>query len=241
MSNGAGQKEPILALIHVRWTELKKDRTEPLARILLAVAMLLGALAVLKVVGFFVASSKARAIAATPDPNGTGGHDLSEQMARAKTSAEQLKKKNLFILPAAKQHPIKEVLGILGDEALINDKWYKVGDRVGDAEILAIEPTRIRVAWDGQEKEFAPIGSGSGPGGPPGPRPVPSMRPGPTPDAQVVVAEPRRGSPGPRREGAPFLSAEERQKLRQRWENASAEERQRFREEMRQRSERRNR
>ncbi len=220
---------------------MKQGRTEPLTRILLGVAMLLGTVAVLKVAGFFVVSSKARAVAFTADPNGTGGNGRSEQMAWAQTSAEQLKKKNLFIPPAAKQHPIKEVLGILGDEALINDKWYKVGDRVGDAKILAIEPTRIRVAWDGQEKEFAPIGSGGSAGGPPGPRPAPSTRPGPAPDARPVAAEPRRGPSGSRREGASSLSDEERQKLRQRWENASPEERQRFREEMRQRFERRNR
>ncbi len=31
---------------------------------------------------------------------------------------------------------------------------------LGDAKIVAIEPTKVRVAWDGQEKEFSPIGAG---------------------------------------------------------------------------------
>jgi hypothetical protein len=215
---------------------LDKHGTEPLVRILLTVAVLLGVLTLGKVAGFFVGSSKAKAITAKADPNETGRNSLSEQMTQAKTSAEQLKKKNLFLLPAARQHPVKEVLGILGSEALINDKWYRVGDSVGEAKIVAIEPTKVRVAWDGQEKDFAPIGSG-GSGEPPAPRTARGAEPG----TQAVAVGSRRGPPGPGREGPPSLSAGERENMRQRWENMSAEERQRFREEMRQRFGRRER
>jgi len=31
-------------------------------------------------------------------------------------------------------------MGIFGDEALINGKWYKAGDKVADAKILAVNP-----------------------------------------------------------------------------------------------------
>ena len=73
------------------------------------------------------------------------------------------------------------MIGILGREALIGDKWYKVGDSVGDAKIVAIEPTKVKVVWDGQEKEFSPIGSSGGgdrrggPGGPSGALPGPGV------------------------------------------------------------------
>lgn len=219
---------------------MDKRRIEPLAKILFAVAMLLGALTVLKIAGFFVASSKAKAVTIQADPNEAGPGGLQDQIAQAKTSAEQLKKNNLFILPAARQHPVNEVLGILGSEALIDDKWYKVGDSVGEARIVAIEPTKVRIAWDGQEKEFMPIGSG-GSGGPPGPRMPASVRPGPAPGAEVVVAGARRGPPRSEREGPPFVSTDEREKLRQRWENMSAEEKQQFRNEMREKFGRRER
>jgi hypothetical protein len=132
-------------------------RAEPLARILLAVAALLGALMVLKAAGFVVTSSQVTGAAVRPGGGGGDANDLKESLTQAKTSAEQLKKKNLFVTPAPKQNPVGEVVGILGDEALINDKWYKVGDSVGDAKIVAIEPTKVKVVWDGQEKEFSPM------------------------------------------------------------------------------------
>jgi len=40
---------------------------------------------------------------------------------------------------------------------LINGKWYKVGDKIGDAKIVAIEPTQVKIEWEGKEKVFAPI------------------------------------------------------------------------------------
>jgi hypothetical protein len=209
-------------------------RVEPLARILLAVAVLLGALMLVKVAGFFLASSKVTVAAARKGGAGTDANGLKESLTQARTSAEQLKKQNLFVKTTPKQHPISEVLGILGDEALINDKWYKVGDSVGDAKIVAIEPTRVRVAWDGQEKEFSPIGAG-GSGGPAkgrGERVAPSSRPRRAGGAPVVLSGQRRGF----MQGGPgSLSPEERQRMRQQWQSMSPEERQRRREEIRRR------
>jgi hypothetical protein len=209
-------------------------RLEPLARILLAVAVLLGALMFLKVAGFLVTSSKVTGAAARAEAGATDANGLKESLAQARTSAEQLKQKNLFVKPAPKQHPVGEVLGILGDEALIGDKWYKVGDSVGDAKIVAIEPTKVRVAWDGQEKEFSPIGAG-GSGSPPGARAqrtAPGSRPGRSGGAQVVISGQRRGAP---REGMGSMSPEERQRIREQWQSISPEERERRREELKQR------
>jgi hypothetical protein len=139
--------------------------------------------------------------------------------------AEALKKKNLFVPPPPEQNPVREVLGILGDEALINDKWYKAGDSVGDAKILAIEPTKVRVSWKGQEKEFSPLGSeGGGPGGG-GP---PSRRGGPPQNARGARARVRS-------QGPPDMSPEEQAALRERFRNASPEERAKLQEEMRER------
>ncbi len=214
-------------------SEFHQDKTEFYARGLLAVAILLGALILLRIAGFMASSSEARVMAAKVDPNGQDVDDVSKLLASARTCAEELKKKNLFVVTPPKQHPVSEVLGILGDEALINGQWYKVGDSVGDAKILDIDPTKVRIAWDGQEKEFSPIGSG-GSGGRPersGPaRPGERLETGGK--AQMVVAGSSGGPPG--RVGGQ-LSPEEREKMRERWQNMSPEERQRAREEMRQR------
>jgi hypothetical protein len=205
-------------------------RPETMAKVLFAVAVLLGAATFVKVVGFFVASSKARVVAAQTRGGTADANDLKKSLAQAQSSVDQLKKKNLFIWAAPKQHPVSTVSGILGSEVLIGDKWYKAGESVGDAKIVAVEPTKVRIAWDGQEREFAPITSG-GPGGPPGPPVGPGEKRGSPGGAPMVVTGARGGSAGERNAS---LSAEEREKMREQWANMSPEERQRSREEKRQ-------
>jgi len=216
-------------------SELHQNRTDFYTHGLLAVALLLGALILLRVAGFVTASSQARAMAARVDPNGPGVGDVDELLAPARTCAEELKRKNLFVVTPPRQNPVREVLGILGDEVLINDRWYKVGDSVEDAKIVAIDPTKVRIVWEGQEQEFSPIASSGGGGqsersGPsrPGARPRPAGGP------QMVVTGSRGGSPGQAGGG---LSREEREKMREQFRNMSPEERQRAREQMRQRIE----
>jgi hypothetical protein len=200
--------------------ESLRTRTEPLTKILFAVAVLLGALVFLKI-GFFVSSSNAMMTAAQADPNQVGATDWKKLLAETKASADQIKKNNLFVPVSAKQHPVNEVIGILGREALIGDKWYKVGDRVGEAKIVAIEPTKVKVVWEGQEKEFSPIGS-SGAGGR-------GDGSGSSGRMSGAGAGSRRG-PGQQAAGT---SAEDRDTMRERLKNAtSPEERQRLREEM---------
>ena len=200
------------------------------ASVFLAVCILV------KVAGFFVVSAKAerlvkKAVAQSKaDPN-----DMEKYFAKSKAIAGELKKNNLFVPPAPKQHPVKEVLGILGDEVLIKDKWYKVGDKIGDAKIVAVGPAQVKIEWDGKEKSFAPIDAASTqkPAAPKGAKkpevkaageqPPPRPEPGPMPG--------RRG-----RGGFFNLSPEERAALRERMRNASPEERAELMAQMRERS-----
>jgi hypothetical protein len=194
--------------------------------------VLLGALTFLRI-GSFLNSSQAVAKAGQLDPSGTGANDLKTVLAQTKASANAIKKSNLFVPGAARQYPVNEVLGILGHEALIGDKWYKVGDSVGEARILAIEPTKVKIVWNGQEKEFSPIGAtGSGPGGKPDRTALAGRKSGAGAPGKVVATGSRRG-PGS------GLSEQGKEQRRQQWANISPEERQRLRDEMRQRSGRR--
>lgn len=214
--------------------ELHKRNAGMLVNALFAVALLLGAGVIVKVGGLLALSRQAEGVGALAfDPNRPGDADPNGPAAERTALVERLEKENLFVKPAPKQHPVREVAGILGDEALINNRWYKLGDSVGDAKIVAIEPTKVRIAWNGQEKDFAPMGTG-GSGGPPGPRGArPPGRPG-GPPAAVRGGRPRRGGP-PR----PMPSPQERAALRERFRNMSGEEREQFREKMRERFERR--
>jgi hypothetical protein len=216
--------------------KLHRDKAKPLTKVLCATAVFLGALIFLKIAGFFVSTSQARVLGAQADAASAGADDLKKSLAETKTVADELKKRNLFVQATPKQFPVGEVLGIMGREALINGKWYKVGDSVADAKITAIEPTKVKIVWNGQEKEFSPITSGGSGGRPDQPGSM-GGRTGPGGPPRMVVTGGRRGS-GPR--PGPGLSAEEMAQMREQWKNATTpEERQRLREAARQRAGRR--
>jgi hypothetical protein len=150
-----------------------KEKKELISFVLLGVSALLGVLILVKITGFFTTSAKAEGLVKRAVvQNNTDAKDMDKYFAKYKVLADALKKNNLFAPPPPKQHPVKEVLGISGNEVLIKDKWYKVGDMVGDAKIAAIGPTEVNIEWDGKEKAFAPINSedSSQPGGPKAPR-----------------------------------------------------------------------
>jgi hypothetical protein len=208
---------------------------------LLGISAFMGVLILIKVTGFFAAPARAedlveRAVAQSkPDPN-----DMEKSFAKSKAIADQLKKNNLFAPPLQKKHPVSSVLGILGDEVLINNKWYKAGDKVGDAKIVAIEPTQVRIEWDGNEKTFIPFDAkGASPSG--------SRRPGGPGRSQVAkagekgslslgtaqVQQEGRGEGMGRFGGGDMM--ERMRGMRERFENMSPEERERARAEMRER------
>jgi hypothetical protein len=196
---------------------------------------------------YFAADADARGLAeqaavqARPDAN-----DVKVYFEQAREAAETLKKDNLFVKQPPKQHPVKEVEGILGNEALIGGKWYGVGDKLQDAEIIAIRPTEITVKWEGKEKTFAPLASTRGPSsGPPSRRPEmrrpppPGRRPGPPAQRVEVVAEAGdadelawMGVQLPARVKAKLLehwnslSDEQKAEAKEKWENMSEEEKQ---------------
>jgi hypothetical protein len=137
-----------------------KEKKKSISLLLLVISALLAILILIKLTAFFVTSGRREklideaALRCRIDPNAT-----EKYLAKSKETVEQLRKKNLFAPPPPKQHPVSEVSGILGNEALIKDKWYKVGDKISDAEILAIESARVKIKWDGKETYFAPIAS----------------------------------------------------------------------------------
>ncbi len=162
--------------------------------LLLAIAALLGSLGLYLVAQFVVTTAQAKhtaalaTVARASEPN-----DGEKEPTKAKAMVAKLKEKNLFIPPQPKTNPVQGVEGILGNEALINGKWYKTGDKVGDAEVLAITATSVKVSWNGQETELTPNGSDSG--GPPSGRPMASRPPRP--------GRPERIAPGQRPTGLP--------------------------------------
>ena len=147
-------------------------RKETVAIAMVCVSVFAGVVILVRLGGLVVTTAGAKAlvkdIAAEGKPD---ANDVENIFNKRKEIADELKKKNAFVPPPQKKHPIEQVAGILGSEALINGKWYKAGDSVEDAKIVAIEPTQVRIEWQGNEKTFAPIASSGSSGkehGPPG-------------------------------------------------------------------------
>lgn len=229
--------------------EYPKDKNEMLSVVLFGVSAFLGILILIKVTSFFVTTARAgnivrEAVSQNFIISGTAENakpddtNMEKHFTGSVAVAGELKKNNLFAPPPPKQHPVSEVLGIMGNEALIGGRWYKVGDRIADARIVAIEPAQVRIEWDGSEKVFAPIDArGSSEAAGPvrgGPGMGEAAGGGPGGRAPMTVSGSSGAGPtlGPGRGGFGGLSPEERTSMRARFENMSEEERQAFREQM---------
>jgi len=203
----------------------------------MAVAALLGALAFAKVASLVRAEHMIAQVRSLgkQDPN-----DLQASLRKAKESADALKKSNLFVKEAPKEHPVKQVAGILGAEVMIGDKWYKVGEKVGDATILAIAATEVTIEWQGQKKSFAPLAAASAQPEPPSkpseekPEAAKPPEPGkPAPPAPPVQAKVE----APPTENDPLawmgitLSPKLREMILAKWNSASDEEKRKAMEE----------
>lgn len=213
-----------------------KGKTELISILLLGISIALVVLILAKVASFYARTARAENLVesalteSTPDAN-----EVEQHLAQSKAIADELKKKNLFAPPPPKQHPVKQVQGILGNEVIIEGKFYKIGEKIADAKIVAIEPTRAKIEWDGKEKWFAPIAAASAPG----PKqevkkPVKKKevvkKAGPTvakPVEEVVVTVEEED---PLAWMGVTLSARLREKFLERWNKASDEEKQQMKE-----------
>jgi hypothetical protein len=139
-------------------TEILQQHSALIRRISLWIFSAFFVLAAAKLISVSVAGVKAEGLISRATEKGIfDANDLENVIKVVKKKADALKENNLFIEKPPRKNPVSEVMGILGSEALINGKWYKAGDKVGDANILAIEPTRVKVEWDGKIKMFAPL------------------------------------------------------------------------------------
>ena len=151
----------------------------------------------------------------------TDANTLDEMLQADKDRAEALKTENLFAPPPPKRHPVQGVDGIIGQEALINDRLYKVGDQVEDARIIEINPLAVIVEWDGQRKTFSPFEDFGG---------------GPGDEAKPKRGGSERGRSGPERSSGhpPMMDPEKQKAMMEEFKNASPERRREMMETFRQ-------
>ncbi len=139
-------------------TRMNRHPSGMLSLAMLAAAVLLAAASVGKVIHVFVVTSR---LEEATRKNGISAAPSQDQVDKAlaadRTVAAELKAARLFVPQQRRQNPVQEVYAILGDEVLINGRWYKAGDKVQDANVVLVEPTHVVVEWDGQRRNLYPI------------------------------------------------------------------------------------
>ncbi len=218
------------------YRNISRDPWKTASLALGAAALLLGVLTLAKVMSLAWGTTRAQGLVRSavgrsdPDPN-----SLQQHLKEARSVADTLKEKNLFIKKPPKENPVKQVEGILGSEVLIGDKWYKEGEKVGDAKIVAIRPTEVKIEWDGKETTFSPIAAASAAPPPPAPPAAgPKKEEGPTPPKPApAAAAPPAVVPAP---ADPFawvgvsFSPQLKAKLLERWNQMSEQEKEAMKE-----------
>jgi hypothetical protein len=125
------------------------------------------------------------------EPNET---DLKGFVAEDQKLMEAMQADNLLAKAPPKTNPVTDV-DIIGQEALINGQLYKVGDKVGDAKVIAITADSVTVEWNGTKTTFSPINGQEQGGGSPGARPASSSGSG-NRSSRNVVRSGREERPG---------------------------------------------
>jgi len=137
-----------------------KDKIKENVPLLLTVlSAFLAAIILVEFVQFWADTAEADSFVNTviKDINNTDAQ-IAETIKTLKEPADALKKHSIFFPPPKPdQCPVTIVNGIFGDEAIINGKMYKVGAKIGSAEIIKIEAAEVTILWNGKEKKFAPI------------------------------------------------------------------------------------
>jgi hypothetical protein len=77
-------------------------------------------------------------------------------LSRYQQAADQLSRQNSFVPPPSAAPPPSGCTAIFGDAARIGDRWVQVGDKFSDAQVLAVEPTRVVLLWQEREITLAP-------------------------------------------------------------------------------------
>ena len=87
----------------------------------------------------------------------TNGSNTRQYLEEYQAAARELTRKNMFVPPPEGPAEPGECTAIFGDEARIGDRWYKAGDRLGEAEVVAIGPTSVTLLWDGRRITRTPV------------------------------------------------------------------------------------
>lgn len=135
----------------------ENDRKSLLSLIFLALAVLLAVLTAAEVIIIFQSSDQSAQLSqVTLDQIRPDEQTAKLYLSQYQKAADQLSRQNNFVPPPSAPKPPSGCTAIFGDAAQIGDRWVQVGDNISDAEVLAVEPTRVVLLWQDKEISLAP-------------------------------------------------------------------------------------
>ena len=133
------------------------DRRSLFSLFLLVLAVLLAVLTASELIKISQSSDQsARLSQARLDQIRPDEKTAKNYLNRYQQAADQLSRQNKFVPPPSGPEPPGSCTAIFGDAARIGDRWVKVGDRVSNAEVLAVEPTQLVLLWQDEKITRAP-------------------------------------------------------------------------------------
>jgi len=138
-----------------------KNKKRHIPKTLMCLSGLLALLIGAKVSAFVINSNQIpEKIALALNSPGRSEENIKKYQLKYTEATDALKKKNLFMPPVAKKkNPVTRVTAVLGNEVCIADKWYKIGDKINDAEITDIMPNEVTILWNEKESKLKPFDS----------------------------------------------------------------------------------
>lgn len=140
-------------------TNIDKKSIRFLARAMILMSLLLAAITLAKAVKYkFGTDGMGEKMKAIVGKSGQNEEEIKKLQEKFTSVVADLKIKSIFAPPTpGKKNPVKKVDAIMGDEALINDAWYKAGDSIGEAKLILVGSAEVTVEWNGKETKLSPI------------------------------------------------------------------------------------
>lgn len=209
------------------------------SKALVVISILCVVLTAARVSGYMISAGRTASDLETAKAGNTNDPEaVKKLLATHREVADALKKKNMFVPPPPKPNP-PQCYGIIGSSAIIDGRYYKAGDKVGAAEIVAVGPRDVTILWDGKEMKLVPFSYESQYASANRPKPTSSENADKKESSEtsvtVVVQAPTPMGPGGPGGGFFGMSSDDRRAMIEKYRNMSPAEQERFREEQRQR------
>ena len=135
----------------------RDDRNSLFSLFFIAVAVALAILTAAEALEIFQSSDESsRLRQVTLDQIRPDEQTVKNYLRQYRQAAEELSRQNMFVPPPLGPEPPGDCTAILGQAARIGDRWVQVGDRVSDAEVVAVEPTQVVLLWQDEEISRSP-------------------------------------------------------------------------------------